>query len=147
MSRRSSAAPGARGARAADDVGRLVLRVALGGLILLHGIAKVRGGIDGIVGAVERAGLPTAVAYLVYVGEVVAPLLLVAGLWTRVAAMIVAINMAFAIFLAHRAQVLDVTRTGGWAIELQALYLIVAVVVALLGAGRYSVGGAAGRWN
>jgi putative oxidoreductase len=121
--------------------------VALGALILLHGIAKVRGGIDGIVTAVTQAGLPAPFAYLVYVGEVVAPLLLIVGLWTRLAALVVAVNMVFAVYLAHPAQLFQLTRSGAWAIELQALFLIVAIVVALLGAGRYSLGGAAGRWN
>ena len=36
---------------------------------------------------------------------------------------------------------------GGWALELQAFYLAVALAIAGLGAGRYSVGGAMGRWN
>jgi putative oxidoreductase len=39
------------------------------------------------------------------------------------------------------------SKTGGWALELQGLYLVSALAVALLGAGRYSVGGSGGRWN
>jgi putative oxidoreductase len=37
--------------------------------------------------------------------------------------------------------------TGGWALELQGMYLGAAVAVALLGAGRFSLGGATGRFN
>jgi putative oxidoreductase len=37
--------------------------------------------------------------------------------------------------------------SGGWALELQGLYLLVSITVALLGAGRYGVGGTRGRWN
>jgi len=37
--------------------------------------------------------------------------------------------------------------TGGWQLELQGLFLVVAIAVTLLGAGRLSVGGTAGRWN
>jgi putative oxidoreductase len=37
--------------------------------------------------------------------------------------------------------------TGGWALELQGMYLGAAIVLALLGAGRFSVGGTAGRFN
>jgi putative oxidoreductase len=44
-------------------------------------------------------------------------------------------------------QIFSLSPEGGWAIELQALFLVVAVAIALLGAGRYSVGGGAGRWN
>jgi putative oxidoreductase len=138
---------GAAYATSADDAGKLLFRVLIGALILLHGIAKIQGGIGPIVEAVSKAGLPSAVAYLAYVGEVLAPALLIAGIWTRAAALVVAINMVFAILLVHSAQVFTLGQQGGWAIELQALYLFGAIGVALLGAGRYSVGGIEGRWN
>jgi putative oxidoreductase len=131
----------------ATDLGKLVLRIALGVLILLHGIAKVKGGPDFIVGVVEKAGLPAALAYGVYIGEVLAPLLLIVGLFTRPAAIVVAINMLFAILLVHSGEIAQISKTGGWAIELQGMFLFAAIAVALLGAGRYSVGGLAGRWN
>jgi putative oxidoreductase len=52
---------------------------------------------------------------------------------------IIAINMVFAIALAHSKQLLDFTKTGGWALELQAFFLICGLVVALIGPGRYAV--------
>ena len=84
-----------------EDTGKLILRVSLGVMILLHGIAKIVGGVDGIVGTVAKTGLPGAFGYLVYVGEVLAPLLLIVGVWTRLAALVVAINMVVAIALVH----------------------------------------------
>jgi putative oxidoreductase len=129
------------------DLGKLVLRVTLGMLILLHGIAKVISGPASILGLVEKAGLPPSLGYLVYVGEVLAPLLVIAGLWTRAAASVIAINMVMAVYLVHRAELFTLSKTGGWALELQGLYFFAAVVVALLGAGRFSVGGAHGRLN
>ena len=129
------------------DTGKLLLRLVLGLLILLHGVSKVMNGVDGILAGVTKAGLPEAFGYLVYVGEVVAPLLLIVGFWTRLAAGIIAINMIFAVYLVHLPQLLQLSNTGGWALELQGMYFFVAVAIALLGAGRYSVGGAAGRWN
>ena len=128
------------------DLGKLLLRVGLGVLILLHGIAKVMNGIDPILAGVQAAGLPREFGYLVYVGEVVAPLLLIVGFLTRPAALIIAINMAFAVYLVHAAQLFTLTKQGGWALELQGIYFLAAVAIALLGAGRFSVGGA-GRWN
>ena len=133
-----------------EDAAKLLLRVALGLLILLHGIGKFNGGIDFVLAAVSKAGLPPTLAYLaylVYVGEVLAPLLLIAGAWTRPAAIVVAINMVVAIALVHAGQLGSLAPTGGWAIELQALYLVTAVAVALLGAGRFSLARADGRWN
>jgi putative oxidoreductase len=131
----------------ADDLGKLILRVTLAALILLHGISKLIGGVDFIAGMVAKAGLPPAVAYLVYVGEVVAPLMILLGVWTRIAALVVATNMIVAVLLVHTGEFFTLTKTGGWALELQAMFLVAAVVIALLGAGRYSVGGANGRWN
>jgi putative oxidoreductase len=131
----------------ASDAGRLLLRVALGVLILLHGLFKVTHGAGMIVGMVQKAGLPSAFGYAVYIGEVVAPLLLILGLWTRAAAVVIAINMVVAIALAHQAQIFTLNQQGGWAIELQGLYLFTALAIALLGAGRFSIGGSNGRFN
>ena len=130
-----------------SDLGRLLLRILLGGLILIHGISKLRSGPGFVLDTVVKAGLPAAFGYLVYVGEVLAPLLLIIGYWTRAAALIIAINMVVAILLVHTSQFFTLSQTGGWALELQGMYLGTAVAILLLGAGRFSAGGAAGRLN
>ena len=135
------------GGSAATDLGKLVLRVALGVLILLHGIAKLSGGLDAVTGMVAKTGLPSALGYLVLIGEIAAPVLLIVGAWTRLAAVVVMVNMIVAVLLVHTAQLFTLARTGGYALELQAMYLFSALAVALLGAGRYSLGGVRGRWN
>lgn len=132
---------------ATDDAGKLVLRVVLAVLILFHGVSKVIGGVGFITAMVAKAGLPAAFGYLVYIGEVVAPCLLLIGLFTRVAALIVVVNMIVALLLVHTRQFFTLSDTGGWALELQGMYLASAVALALLGAGRYSIGGVKGRWN
>jgi putative oxidoreductase len=132
---------------AASDAGKLLLRVSLGVLMLFHGISKVIGGPAGIVSLVEKAGLPGPFGYLVYVGEVLAPLLLIAGLWTRAAAAVIAINMVVAVYLVHMHELLTLSKTGGWALELQGFYFFTALAVMLLGAGRFSFGGTGGRLN
>ena len=134
-------------ARSTDDLPKLLLRIVLGGLLLLHGIGKLHGGIDSILGAVAKAGLPAGFAYLVYVGELVAPLLLIVGVWTRAAALVVVVNMLVAVALVHGADLAKLTPSGGWALELQAFYLATALAVALLGAGRYAAATIDGRWN
>jgi putative oxidoreductase len=130
-----------------DDMGKLVLRSAVAILVLLHGISKLIGGIDGITGMVTNAGLPAVFAYGVYVGEVIAPVLVLIGLWTRAAAAVMVINMVVAIMLAHLPDLAQMNKMGGWALELQGMFLFGAIAVALLGAGRYSVGGINGKWN
>jgi putative oxidoreductase len=132
---------------AAADSGRLVLRVTLGVLVLLHGIAKLIHGPAYIVGLVTGAGLPALLAYGVYVGEVVAPILVIIGLWARAGALVIAINMLVALALVHMGQLFALNAQGGWELELQGMFLFSAVAVALLGAGRFSVAGANGRWN
>ena len=129
------------------DIAKLLLRLILGMLILIHGISKIKGGPGFVLDMVDKAGLPEPFGYLVYVGEVAAPLLTIIGLWTRLAAIVIALNMIVALLLVHMGQFFQFAPEGGWALELQGLYLIVAVSVALLGAGRYSLGGIAGRWN
>jgi len=122
-----------------DDAGKLVLRLTLGLLMLLHGIAKLRNGASGIEGMLEGNGLPGLLAYGVYVGEVLAPLLLIFGFHARTGAALIVVNMLFAIGLAHLGELGSLGRSGGWAIELQAFFLLTAVAVVLLGPGRYAI--------
>ncbi|QNA87291.1 DoxX family protein [Massilia sp. Dwa41.01b] len=130
-----------------EDLGKLLLRVVLAILLLFHGFSKLSSGIGFVTGALAQMGLPAAIGYLVYVGEIIAPLLILFGIWTRPAALIVAGNMVVAVLLVHTSQFFTMSPTGGWALELQGMYFIAAIAVALLGAGRYSVGGRAGKWN
>lgn len=122
-----------------DDIGKLVLRLTLGLLMLLHGIAKMRYGVSGIEGMVTSHGLPAFFAYGVFVGEVIAPLLVIAGFYARIGGLIIAFNMVVAIALAHSAQLFDIGKSGGWELELQGFFLLTAVVVALIGPGKYAV--------
>jgi len=133
--------------RASADFGRLVLRLALGTLVLLHGIAKLIDGPGFITGLVSNAGLPAFLAYGVYLGEVVGPVLVILGLWTRAGALLIVANMVVALVLVHAGQLLDLNAQGGWELELQGMYLSAALAVALLGAGRFGITGANGRWN
>ncbi|MDW3685589.1 DoxX family protein [Cupriavidus sp. CV2] len=135
------------GSQPSQDLGKAVLRIVLGVLVLLHGISKLIAGPGFVTQVVTQAGLPPALAYGVYIGEVVAPVLLILGLWARVAALIVIVNMLVAVGLVHMKQLGMLADTGGWALELQAMFLGGAIAVALLGAGRLSVGGINGKWN
>ena len=122
-----------------QDLGKLVLRLSLGILVLLHGIAKLTGGIGGIVGIVEGAGLPGVLGYGALVGEVLGPLMLILGFRARIGAALIAINMLFAIGLAHMGDLAMLTEQGGWALELQGMFLFTAIALVFLGPGRWSV--------
>ena len=122
-----------------NDLGKLILRLTLGVLILLHGIAKISGGTAGVEKMLDGAGLPSFFAAGVYVGEVLAPVLVIIGFYARVGAALIVVNMLFAIMLAHRADLFLLTKTGGWALELQGFFLFTALALALIGPGRFSI--------
>jgi putative oxidoreductase len=115
--------------------------------MLSHGLHKLINGIDGISALIATNGWPSVLAYGVYIGEIVAPVLIILGVLTRPAALIVVVNMILAIYLAHSHQLFQLTKTGGWFLELQACFLFGALCVALLGAGKFSLAGSRGRFN
>ena len=130
-----------------DDTGKLILRLTLGILILLHGLFLSGGGVSGIAGMLSSHGLPGFLAYGVYIGEILAPVLLIVGIYTRLGGLIIAVNMLVAILLAHTGQIGSLTNNGGWALELQGMFLFTALAIAFMGAGRFSLAGNGGRWN
>jgi putative oxidoreductase len=124
-----------------QDFAKLILRLALGILILLHGLAKLNGGLAGIVGLVEAQGLPGFLGYAVLIGEIIAPLMVLLGFHARIGGLLIAINMLVAVVLMHMGQLGSLNGQGGWELELQGMFFAVAVALALLGPGRFSVNG------
>jgi len=124
-----------------DALGVLVLRLTVGVLMLFHGIAKIMnpGAIDFIGGALSGAGLPSFFAYGVYIGEVVAPLMIVFGVYCRHGALLVVANMVVAIMLVHANDIFLLTDHGGWRLELQGFYLFGALAIVFLGSGRLAI--------
>ncbi|MCG7601200.1 DoxX family protein [Halomonas sp. McH1-25] len=124
-----------------DAVGKLVLRLSVGVLILLHGVAKLLnpGSLSWIGDQVAGHGLPVFLAYGVLIGEVVAPLMAIVGWQTRIAGLLMAANMVVAIFLAHSGELFMLGRSGGWALELQGMFLFGALALVFLGSGRLAV--------
>lgn len=122
-----------------DDTGKLILRLVLGILILFHGVAKIQHGIEPIQEMLSAYGLAGFLAYAVYVGEVLAPILLILGYYARAGAGLIFINMVVAIMLAHTGDLLTLTAHGGWSLELQGMYLFTAAALVLTGPGRFSI--------
>jgi putative oxidoreductase len=126
-----------------ESLGKLLLRVAVGGLLLMHGIDKIQNHeetIKWLEGLLEAKGLPTFLAWGAFVGEVVAPALLIVGLFARLAGLVVAAQMVAALYLGHAGQsITDLKDKGGLLWELPLLYLVGGLCVALLGPGRFSI--------
>lgn len=119
------------------DLGKLILRLTLGILMLFHGVAKMTSGVAGIKGMLAGIGLPEFFAYGVFIGEVIAPLMLIIGYYSRVGAALIVGNMLVAIVLVHMNEVFALSGTGGWALELQGFFLFTAVALIFTGPGKY----------
>lgn len=125
-----------------DDLGKLLLRLTLGILLVLHGIHKIQnptGAMGFISGQLTSVGLPGFLAYGAYIGELIAPILIIIGLYSRLASIAVIGNMLFAIGLVHMHELFSLTKMGGWALELQGFFLFSAVAIVFLGSGRFAV--------
>lgn len=121
------------------DLGLLILRLSIGILMILHGVSKLMNGAGGIEQMLEASGLPSFIVYGVYIGEVIAPLFIIAGFGTRIAAAIFAFNMVIAVAMAHAGDIFTLNNAGGWAVELPALYFFAALTLVFTGGGKYAL--------
>ena len=122
-----------------EDAGKLLLRILVAGLMLFHGVDKILHGPVHVVKDLADHGLPEFLSRGVYVGEILAPILILLGLWTRIAAATYAGNIAFATLLVHTGDFAKLAPTGGWAAELWVFYIVAPLAVVLLGPGRYTL--------
>jgi len=109
------------------------LAFALGILLLFHGVDKLVDGIEGIEKLLIELKVPYAhyVSYGVYIGEVLAPIFLILGIFIRYAAAVVIVNMIVAIILVHRDVIFTLGDYGEWSIETPVLYLVMAITLVL----------------
>lgn len=124
-----------------EDIGKLILRVSISVLMLFHGYAKLSHGVDKIATGLGKAGFPEFLAYGVYLGEIILPILIIFGLFTRLAALGMGVTMTFAIYLVYSEKLFMLSKTGAPVIELPLLYLILSLVIFFIGAGKYSLDG------
>ena len=122
-----------------NDIGRLILRLTIGGLMLFHGLHKVFYGTDQVNQILNSVGIPAFFSFGVFIGEVLGPIMLIIGYKVRLGAFFVAINMLIAILLVHSSQLDELNQGGGWMLELNALYLLGALAIMFLGSGHLSV--------
>ncbi|SFC65251.1 DoxX family protein [Pragia fontium] len=124
-----------------QDGGKLLLRVSFSILILFHGVAKVQHGVGWIGDLLVSKGLPYFIAYGAYIGEIAAPILIILGIFTRPAALVVAINLLVATLLVGMGKFFTLTNVGAWGLESEAFFFLGAVITMMLGSGRYSMVG------
>ncbi|WP_081996892.1 DoxX family protein [Microbacterium sp. ZOR0019] len=130
---------------AAASMGLLVLRVVVGAIFAAHGAQKIfEFTIPGTIGSFADMGVPLAeiAAPVVAFLELVGGILLILGFLTRPVGILLTIDMAVALALVHLPAGLWVAE-GGY--EFVAVLGVAALALALTGAGRYSIDGAALR--
>jgi putative oxidoreductase len=82
-------------------LGLLVLRLALGTVMIAHGYQKIFGGMAQFMGMLSHMGIPPWMGYLTAAAEFGGGILLVIGFLTRLAALAIFIDMLVAIFKVH----------------------------------------------
>ncbi len=120
------------------DLGLLLLRVTVAGLMLFHGVAKLSH-LDGIKNMLSGLGLPEIMAYGVYITELIAPILIIIGFRTRIASVVFFFGMIAALLMAHSDNMFALTKSGGLGIELIVLYAFGGLSLFFTGAGKYAV--------
>ena len=82
-------------------LGLLILRLALGTVMIAHGYQKVFGGMPQFMGMLSHMGIPAWMGYLTAAAEFGGGILLVVGFLTRLAALAIFIDMLVAISKVH----------------------------------------------
>ena len=130
------------------DTGLLLLRLALAVVLFPHGAQKLLGwfGGYGFAGTMHvftgMMHIPAPLGALVILVEFFAPLLLVIGVLTRVAAIAIGVDMLVAVLTVHLANGFFANWSGhqkGEGVEYFIYAIVVAAVVTIIGAGNYSI--------
>ncbi len=121
-----------------SDFGKFILRVSVAVLMLFHGYAKIKYGLGFVEATLDSNGLPTLMSYLVYIGEIIAPILLIIGYKTRFAAFTIICTMIFAIYLVFPNDLTNLANTGGLKLESNYFFILASLALIFTGAGKYS---------
>jgi putative oxidoreductase len=115
------------------DLALAILRISISGMMLMHGIPKIERLFASPIEFGDPIGVgPTLSLILALIGEVVAPILIIIGFKTKLAAIPAIITMFVAAFVVH---LNDDFGTK----EKALLYLVGFVVVLLAGPGKYAM--------
>jgi putative oxidoreductase len=113
--------------------GLLLLRLGFSALMLTHGIPKLMNLVQGNTDFGDPIGIGATLSFiLVVIAEAICPLLIIIGFKTRLSAIPPIIAMGVAAFVVHASDPIDTK-------EKALLYLFAFLVIALTGAGKYSV--------
>lgn len=115
------------------DAANWGLRTAIGVIFILHGYSKI--GNEGFAGWLPNLGIPSELAMLIALAELIPGILLIIGVLTRISASVLSIIMVGAIF--HVKEAASITGDGGF--ELDLILLAASLVVIVAGPGKASL--------
>ena len=120
------------------NYGATITRLSLGVILLAHGLLKVFVfTVPGTVGFFESLGLPAIIAYLTIFGEIAGGTALIAGLYTRLIALL-SVPILLGATWAHAGNGWVFSNEGGgW--EFPALLVVMAIAVAVQGSGAFAL--------
>lgn len=121
------------------NLGLLTLRISTGGLMLFHGVAKLIHGHDTIKGMLSEKGLPQFLWLGVPLAEIIAPLFLILGIFTRISGVLLVFVMIFSLYLAFGLGAFGLGKYGGLNGELNLLFLFGGLTLFFTGGGNYSL--------
>ncbi|SHF76985.1 putative oxidoreductase [Flavobacterium segetis] len=115
------------------DFAALLLRLSFGLLMLTHGFPKMLKLINGNFEFADPLGIGIAASLTLTVfSEVICSILIILGLWLRLALIPLIITMIVAVFIVHANDDLGTKEMG-------LLYLFAYISLFLLGSGKYSL--------
>ncbi len=123
------------------EIAFLIARILLGVILIAHGWDKFTiTGLEGVTGFFDSLGIPAAgiAAIAAAVVELLGGILIILGVFTRIVAAFVAIDMLFAALFAHVSSGIFVTNNG-W--ELTGAIGAGALLLIAVGAGAWSIDG------
>lgn len=121
------------------NIGLLILRASVAATMLVYGISKIINGVSQIGNLLDSYGLPKILSYGVYIGEILAPLLIIIGFRTKLAGLGFAINCLVAILLVQLPNFFKLNEFGGWYIGPIFIYFIFGIVMYFTGAGKFAL--------
>ncbi len=121
------------------DIGLLLLRTSIASTMLVYGITKLINGVSFISGLLSDYGLPSFFSYGVYIGEILAPLLIIICYSTKLAGLIFAINCLVAILMVQLPNLFTLNEFGGWYVGPIVIYFVFGLAMFYTGAGKIAL--------
>jgi putative oxidoreductase len=122
----------------------LILRLALGAIMVAHGAQKLFGwfggpGPEGFLGWMGSMGVPAAIGWLAIVAEFFGGIAVLLGAFARVGALMFAVNMLVAMFAVHAPHGFFMGGESGSGIEFTLMLLAASLAIVIAGPGRYAL--------